>query len=93
MRDDASGYQQAVLDDLVVSEAEYRDAIDAMRSCVEDKGWGVGPIEQDGNQLGFQSSYSGDNGPSNDDMHACTNEYLASVGPIWSSQRTALTEE
>jgi hypothetical protein len=60
LRDSASAYQQDVLEDLVVTESEYRDAVDRTRSCVQDKGWGVGPIEKhDGNQLGFTASYTG----------------------------------
>ncbi|OUM43459.1 hypothetical protein [Arthrobacter sedimenti] len=92
MRDSTSGYQQAVLEDLVVTEAEYRNAVDAIRDCVQDKGWDVGPLtEQDGNQLGFQSSYSGDAPPANEEMQACENEFMAQVGPIWVSQRVPLT--
>jgi hypothetical protein len=92
MRDSASVYQQAVLEDLVVTESEYRDAVDATRDCVQDKGWGVGPLtEQDGNQLGFQSSYSGDAPPANEEMQACNNEFVSQVGPIWVSQRAPLT--
>ncbi|WP_104117694.1 hypothetical protein [Arthrobacter sp. B1805] len=92
MRDSASSYQQAVLKDLVVTETEYRDAIDAARTCIQDAGWGVGPIElQDGNQLGFTSSYSGDAPPADDVMQACYDEFMMPVGSIWVSQRTKLT--
>jgi hypothetical protein len=92
MRDNTSAYQQVVLEDLVVTETEYRDAVDATRDCLRDKGWGVGPLtEQDGNQFGFQSSYSGDAPPANEEMQACENEFMAQVGPIWVSQRTPLT--
>lgn len=92
MRDTTSQYQRAVLEDLVVAEAEYRDAVDATRECLQDKGFGVGPItEQDGNQLGFQSSYSGDGPPSDQIMQACDNEFMTDVGPIWASQQTPLT--
>lgn len=92
MRDSASGYQQAVLEDLVVTETEYRDAIDATRACLQDKGFGVGPTtEQDGNQLGFESSYSGEGPPSNRIMRACDEEFMTAVGPIWVSQQTLLT--
>ncbi len=92
MRDSASGYQQAVLEDLVVTEAEYRDAVDATRGCLQDKGFGVGPlVEQNGNQLGFQSSYSGDGPPSDQIMQACDDEFMTEIGPIWVSQRMPLT--
>lgn len=91
MRDSTSGYQQAVLQDLVVTETEYREAVDATRTCLQDKGSGVGTIEQDGQQLGFTSSYSGENGPSNEDMQACNDEYMAQIGPTWVSQRAQLT--
>lgn len=93
MRETTSDYQQAVLEDLVVTETEYRDAVDELRSCVQDKGWGVGPLEEhDGNQLGFQSSYGGENAPSNEDGQACDDEFMTQVGPIWVSQRTPLTQ-
>jgi hypothetical protein len=92
MRDSASEYQQAVLEDLVVTEAEYRDAVDAARTCIQDAGWGVGPIErQHGNQLGFQSSYSGDAPPADEAMQACNDEFMTQIGPIWVSQRMKLT--
>lgn len=92
MRDTTSQYQRAVLEDLVVTEAEYRDAVAATRNCLQDKGFGVGPItEQDGNQIGFQSSYSGDGPPSDHIMRGCDEGFMTEVGPIWVSQRTPLT--
>lgn len=93
MRDATSEYQRAVLEDLVVTETEYREAIDAQRACiVEEKGWGVDPIEQNGNQLGFQSSYSGPSGPADDRFRFCLDEYMSEIGPIWASQRELLTQ-
>ncbi|WP_247826507.1 hypothetical protein [Arthrobacter antioxidans] len=47
--------------------------------------------QQDGRQLGFQSSYSGDDGPTSEDIQACYDEHLTQVGSIWASQRTSLT--
>jgi hypothetical protein len=92
MRDTTSKYQRAVLEDLVVTEAEYRDAVAASRDCLQDKGFGVGPItEHDGNQIGFQSSYSGDGPPSDQLMQGCDDEFMTEIGPIWVSQRTPLT--
>lgn len=77
MRETPSEYQQAVLEDLVVTETEYRDAVDELRSSVQDKGWGVGPLEEhDGNQLAFQSSYEGEYAPSNEDIPACDDEFI-----------------
>lgn len=91
MRDSAGAFQGAILEDLVVSATEYRDAVGATRACVQDKGWGVGPIEQDGKQLGLQSSFTGDGPPSDDVMRDCYDEYLTFVGSIWVSQRTSPT--
>lgn len=91
MRDTTSQYQRAVLEDLVVTEAEYRDAVTALRDCIQDGGFGVESITQDGNQLGFQSSYSGDNPPSDQIMKACDNEFITQIGPVWVSQRMPLT--
>ncbi|MFJ6002957.1 hypothetical protein [Arthrobacter sp. NPDC092385] len=92
MRDSTSEYQRAVLEDLIVTETEYRDAVDATRLCLQDRGWGVGPLEQqDGDQLGFTSSYSGESGPPDEDMQACNEEFMTQVAPIWVSQRTPLT--
>jgi hypothetical protein len=59
---------------------------------LQDEGFGVGPMtEQDGHQLGFQSSYGGDGRPSDQIMKACDEGFLTEVGPIWVSQRTPLT--
>ncbi|WP_394253052.1 hypothetical protein [Arthrobacter pityocampae] len=92
LRDSASAYQQDVLEDLVVTESEYRDAVDRTRSCVQDKGWGVGPIEKhDGNQLGFTSSSTGGNHPDDKEMRACYSEFLDPVVHVWLSQRDSLT--
>ncbi|THJ65762.1 hypothetical protein E8P82_10750 [Arthrobacter echini] len=91
MRDTKSDYQRAVLDDLVVSEAEYRNAVDATRDCLQDKGFGVGGVEQDGNQLGFSSSYDGPHAASEGAMQACHDEYLNQVAAVWVSQRISLT--
>ncbi|MHA7143564.1 hypothetical protein ACX80U_02490 [Arthrobacter sp. TmT3-37] len=91
MRESASGFQKAILEDLVVTATEYRDAVGATRACVQEKGWGVGPIEQDGKQLGFQSSFTGDGPPADDVTRDCYDEYLTFVGSIWVSQRTPLT--
>jgi hypothetical protein len=92
MRDTTSQYQRVVLKDLVVTEAEYRRAVNATRDCLQDEGFGVGPMtEQDGNQLGFQSSYGGHGRPSDQIMKACDEGFLTEVGPIWVSQRTPLT--
>lgn len=92
LRDASSVYQQDVLEDLVVTESEYRDAVDRTRSCVQDKGWGVGPIEKhDGNQLGFQSSYTGDDEPTDEEMRVCYSEFLDPVARLWVSQRKPLT--
>jgi hypothetical protein len=52
---------------------------------------GGGPLEQNDNQLGFQSSYGGANGPSDENMQACYDEFMTQVGPIRVSQRTPLT--
>jgi hypothetical protein len=92
MRDSTSEYQRAVLEDLGVTETEYRDAVGATRDCLQGKGFGVGPItEQDGNQLGFQSSYSGDGPPTDQLMQSCYDEFMTQVGPVWVSQRTPLS--
>jgi hypothetical protein len=91
MRDTISQYQRAVLEDLVVTEAEYRDSVDALRDCIQDAGWIVDEITQDGNHLGFQSSYSGDNPPARERMSACESQFITQIGPIWASQRTTLT--
>lgn len=93
MREASSEYQQVALEDLQVSEAEYRDAVDKTHSCVKDKGFGVGPIVlSDGDQLGFTSSSNGSDGPSSDEMEACYAEYLNQIGRIWVSQGNSLTE-
>ncbi len=92
LRDSASAYQQDALEDLVVTESEYRDAVARTRSCVQDKGWGVGPIEEnDGNQLGFTASSTGDDQPDDKEMRACYSEFLDPVARMWVSQRQSLT--
>lgn len=93
MRENTSEYQRAVLDDLAVTETEYRDAIDAQRECIQAAGWGVDVLEQKGNQLGFQTSYSGPTAPDDDKRKACANEYISEVGAIWASQREPLTQQ
>jgi hypothetical protein len=91
LRDSVSAYQRDVLEDLVVTESEYRDAVERTRSCVQDKGWGVGPIEKhDGNQLGFTASYTGDDGPTDEEMWVCYSEFMDPVARVWVSQRESL---
>lgn len=43
--DDLSDYQREILDDFVVSDAEYLRAVQDARLCVENKGYTVGAIE------------------------------------------------
>jgi hypothetical protein len=97
LRDGSSAYQQRILDDLHVSEDEYRQAVQDAHDCVRDAGAVPDPIEiLDGDQLGFSFSITAPSeaeaAPISDQAEACTPEYLDAIGRIWVSQGSKLTE-
>lgn len=95
LRDAASQYQQLVLADLFVDEAEYRQAMNDWHSCVGSAGAEPSAVKQDGNQLGFDFSIEAPTDTEVAAIHAsadiCLPEYFDAIGRVWVSQDTKLT--
>jgi hypothetical protein len=95
LRDGASAYQQEVLADLVVDEAEYRQAMSDWHGCVASAGAEASEITQNGQQLGFEYSVEA----ANEDAlaliqapaDACLPEYFDVISRVWVSQETKLS--
>lgn len=96
LRDGASEYQQALLSDLHVTEDEYRQAVEDHKDCVSAAGAIPDEIMADGRNLSFEYSVTAPTTREVDstmrDADACIPEYVDTVGRIWISQGTPLTE-
>ena len=94
LRDGASEYQQLVLADLYVDEAEYRQSVDDWHGCVGAAGAEASPIAHSGNQLSFDYSIEAPNDTELAAIQtvadACLPEYSDAIGRVWVSQGTQL---
>ncbi|TFD45174.1 hypothetical protein E3T55_19340 [Cryobacterium frigoriphilum] len=95
LRDGSSDYQQQVLSDLVVDEAEYRLSVDDWYECVVSAGADPSEIAQTGNSLSFDYSIERATESQVNAIgrvaDACLLEYHDAIGRVWVSQGTDLS--
>jgi hypothetical protein len=95
LRDGASAYQQLVLTDLHVDEAEYRQSIDDWYGCVTSAGADASELVQRGDELSFDYSIEAATeamlATTQAAADACLPEYYDAIGRVWVSQGTKLT--
>lgn len=97
----ASAYQQAILDDGIVTADEYRQAVIAQRDCVATRGYETTEIRAQGSLLTFDSTANYEDAPdpekADEDFLAtlenCSHEYVTFVGYAWSSSQVVPTGE
>jgi len=97
LRDNTSAYQQAVLEDLQVTEDEYRQAVEDQRDCVAAAGANADEISSaDRRNLSFAYSFTAATEREAEVIQrttdTCLHEFVDTVGRIWASQGTRLTE-
>ncbi|MCL2454028.1 MAG: hypothetical protein FWD18_01810 [Micrococcales bacterium] len=89
-------FQRNILEDGVVTYAEYESAVIAQRSCLEEAGYSPGEIEDiGGGQIGFivEVDYSHEPDPAAADAlflatdRHCNEEYLFYVGTAWAESQ------
>lgn len=94
LRDSSSEYQQQVLADLYVDEAEYRQSVDDWRQCVVEAGAEPTEIVERGNELSFDFSAERDTEAQlatiSVQADSCLTEYHDAIGRVWVSQGTEL---
>jgi hypothetical protein len=95
LRDGASAYQQLVLTDLHVDEAEYRQSIDDWHDCVTSAGADASELVQRGDELSFDYSIEAATeamlATTQAAADACLPGYYDAIGRVWVSQGTKLT--
>ncbi|MGO4104748.1 hypothetical protein AB4Y63_12400 [Leifsonia sp. YAF41] len=94
LRNSSSEYQQQVLADLYVDEAEYRQSVDDWRQCVVEAGADPTEIVANGNNLSFSYSIERDTEAQvatiSVQADSCLAEYHEAIGRVWVSQGTEL---
>ena len=95
LRDGTSGYQQRVLEDLIVSESEYRQSVVDWRECVLASGAAASEIEENDNTLSFgytvERPTEAELNAINLAADACLTDYHDAIGRVWVSQGAELT--
>ncbi|RLP74523.1 hypothetical protein D9V32_12590 [Mycetocola tolaasinivorans] len=98
VKESTTPFQLTILEDGVVTAAEYESAVLAHRSCVENAGASPGEIESLGhNQRGFQVEIIADTEEEaariDSLAEACHGEYLSDVADVWVYQQLLSEKE
>lgn len=92
-----SDFQKELLADGIVTDAEYRRAVEAARECVEKDGWETSEVRAGRHDydLGFGVRFTGDHDPTAADasMDRCHEEYQATVYWVYAQSKVVPLEE
>lgn len=92
-----SDFQRRLLADGVVTDAEYRQAVEATRECVEADGWETSEIRvgSSGWDLGFGLVFEGDHDPTAADASydRCSEEHQSEVYWVYAQSQVVPVEE
>lgn len=96
--DDTTPFQRDILDDGVVTAAEFERALLARRECVSEAGATPGEIYEGRNgELTFDYDITADNDEELQSIQsqadACLADYFSDVGSVWAYQRLLSPEE
>lgn len=101
---DSEGFQEKILEDGTVTDAEYRVAVEAVKACMDGHGWNTSPLTLSSNGFSLNFSVSGTDGLTAEereaesleiskDHNACTRDYVLLVERAYVRQHTPTPQE